>query len=148
MVFRFWSGDSGHAYWFLFLLAQEKTLGDTMAKKATKKSKKSDDHNFLDAIKTGIGVIADVGLNAIIGNLRSAAEDAMTEAQKRLEVATAHVLKSATIFFIMVFGLVLAVVGLGTWLSASYVGLANGLGHVLVGVILIALGLLIQFFRK
>ncbi|MBR9703057.1 hypothetical protein GOV10_03415 [Candidatus Woesearchaeota archaeon] len=115
--------------------------------RAKKKSKKNDE-NLLDAFKTGFNVVADVGMNAMIGNLRSAAADAMTDAQKKLEIATAHVLKSATLFFIMIFGVILAIVGLGTWLSATYASLENGLGHVLVGVIMIALGLIIQFFRK
>lgn len=102
----------------------------------------------MSSLKQGVGFIADLGLNAIIGNLRSAATEAMEEAQKQLELATAKVLKAATIFVIMIFGVILAIVGLGQWLSATIPTLANGLGHVLVGVILIGLGLLIQFFRN
>lgn len=101
-----------------------------------------------DIFKGILGSFADIGVNAIIGNLRSAAQDTMEEAQKRLEVTTVKVLKSATIFILMIFGLILAVVGFGSWLSASVSALANGLGHVVVGVVIMGLGLLIQFFKN
>ena len=111
-----------------------------------KKSQKSESIGGI--FKEIFGGLADIGINAIIGNVRHAAQDAMEEAQKRLEVTTVKVLKSATIFILMIFGLILVVVGFGSWLSANVPSLSDGMGHVVVGAIIMGLGLLIQFFKN
>lgn len=110
-----------------------------MAKKSTKKS---------NIFKELFGNIADVGVNVIIGNLKTAATDAMDAAQQRMHEAVKNTLKAAAVFVIMIFGIILALVGYAAYLSATVPSLANGLGYVAVGGVLIVLGLLIQFFKN
>lgn len=119
--------------------------GGTVAKK---KSESDGVSGVWGAIRQGVSMIADIGINAIIGNLRAAATGTMEEAQRRGEELLHRALKALAVFFIMVFGLVLAIVGLGGYLSATVPGLGNGLGYIVVGGVLILLGLVIQFFRK
>lgn len=117
-------------------------------KKKSDNSEKKTDSGFFGIFKESLGTLADIGVNAIIGNLKTAANETIQEAQKAVESATVKALKAAAIFVIMIFGLILVIVGLGSFLSATYPALHDGLGHVLVGGILMALGLLIQFFRR
>ena len=112
-----------------------------------KKSSNKTDSPF-DFLKGIFSTVAEVGTNAIIGNLRAAATETMEEAQRRVQEATVKALKAATIFIIMIFGLILVIVGIGNYLSNTVPALANGLGYVLVGGVLMGLGLLIQFFKN
>ena len=111
-----------------------------------KKSQKKD--SPFDFVKGILSGIAEVGTNAIIGNLRPAATETMEEAQRRIQEATVKALKAATIFIIMIFGLILVIVGIGTYLSNTVPALNYGLGYVLIGGVLMGLGLLIQFFKN
>ncbi len=109
-------------------------------------AKKTD--SFADTLKGLFGTIADIGLNTIIGTAKSAAHETMQEAQRKIEESTVRALKAATIFILMIFGLILVVVGFGSWLSNTVPSLAGGLGHVVVGAGIMGLGLLIQFFKS
>ena len=93
-------------------------------------------------------VYADVGVNTLVGNLKNAADDAMHDAQKHIEDATIKVLKAISIFIFMMLGFIMALVGLGMYLNETVSSLANGLGTIVVGAVLILLGLTIQFFKN
>lgn len=95
-----------------------------------------------------LGSLTDVGVDVLIGNVKTAANKAMDSAQKRMHETVTQILKAAATFVFMIFGLILALVGYGQYLSATVPSLANGLGYAAVGGGLIVLGLLIQFFRR
>ena len=113
-----------------------------------KKSKKKEESNLLDSFKEGMSILADVGLNVMIGNIKNAASDAFEEAQKKGEEVLHATLKAVAVFCIMIFGLILAVVGLGGYMDTNVRWLGDGLGYIFVGGCLIAFGLVIQYFRK
>ena len=104
--------------------------------------------SVLDVVKDSLGMFADMGVNVLIGNVKSATHDVVSDARAQVEKATIHVLKSATIFLIMILGFVMTLVGLGEFLNNTVPALAFGLGTVVVGLVLLVLGLVIQFFKS
>lgn len=104
--------------------------------------------SFWNSIKEGISMFADVGLNLLIGNIKSAATNIMEEAQERIEEVVKKVMKAIIVSFIMLFGLIMAIIGLGKFLSETVSWLNNGLGYVLIGGVIIVLGIIVQMVKS
>ena len=71
----------------------------------------------------------------------------MLDTEVHIGKLTRKVLKNATLFVMMFIGIVFALIGISEYLAANY-GLVDGVGYIIVGLILFLLGWFGEEMRK
>jgi hypothetical protein len=97
--------------------------------------------------------------NSFLSGLEHAVKDTMNEAETRAEEIIDHaeeranifvhnLVKGSLLFFLALIGFIFALVGLGTYLANTVPGLDNGMGYILLGMILLALAGFAKFVQR
>lgn len=98
--------------------------------------------------KNILGFVAGEKLFHVVDGLKAKVEETIEEMEERIERATIKALKASLLFVIMFVGVIFLLVGLAQHLNATVPNLANGLGTVLVGALLVFMALFARMFRN
>lgn len=82
-----------------------------------------------------------------VKNLKKTVDSTIKNVEERIERATIKVIKTLVLFLMMFIGVIFALVGLAQYLNNTVPGLANGLGTILIGAILILLALFVRVMK-
>ena len=82
-----------------------------------------------------------------IKGLKSTVDKTIKTVEEKIERATIKVIKTSILFLMMIIGVIFALVGLAQYLNNTVSGLANGLGTILIGAILIVLALFVRIMK-
>jgi|GEM_PF-1568717 len=92
----------------------------------------------------------DIG-NFLLGEglstLKKTVDKTIKDVEYRIERVTIKVVKTLTLFVMMLIGMIFILVGLAKYLNETVPGLAHGLGTILIGAILIALALFVKAMK-
>ncbi|HJX06313.1 MAG TPA: hypothetical protein VJ461_06400 [Candidatus Nanoarchaeia archaeon] len=96
--------------------------------------------NFLNEI--GKFLLGD-GIN----KLKDKVDKTIKDVEQRVERATIKVVKTLTLFVMMLIGALFVLIGLAQYLNETVPGLKNGLGTVLIGAVLLVLALFVRLMK-
>ena len=80
-------------------------------------------------------------------SLKRTVDKTIKDVEERVERATIKVIKTSILFLIMIIGGLFMLVGLSAYLNNTVPALANGLGTILVGAVLIILALFVRLMK-
>ncbi len=97
--------------------------------------------------------------NSFLSGLEHAVKDTMNEAETRAEEIIDHaeerankfvhnLIKGSLLFFLAMIGFIFALVGLGTYLANTVPGLDNGMGYILLGIVILILAGFARLVQK
>jgi len=98
--------------------------------------------------KNMMGFVAGEKLFHAVDGLKAKVTETIGEMEQRIERATVKALKASLLFLMMFVGVIFLLVGLAQHLNATVPNLANGLGTVLIGALLVLLALFARLFRN
>ncbi|MBN2052933.1 hypothetical protein JW756_05490 [Candidatus Woesearchaeota archaeon] len=96
------------------------------------------------------GFLKEIGkfiLGEGINKLQSKVDETVKKVEQRIEIITKKVIKTSILFLMMLIGVIFMLVGLAQYLNAVVPRLAQGLGTILVGAILIVLALFVRVMK-
>ena len=96
--------------------------------------------NFLNEI--GKFLLGD-GIN----KLKDKVDKTIKDVEQRVERATIRVVKTLTLFVMMLIGALFILIGLAQYLNETVPGLRHGLGTVLIGAVLLVLALFVRLMK-
>lgn len=76
---------------------------------------------------------------AIVEDVKDQVDDALDHAKERIEVMTERLIRKIISLFLVLIGLIFGLVGISKFLSAKVPAFADGVGYVLVGLVLVLL---------
>jgi cell division protein ZapA (FtsZ GTPase activity inhibitor) len=82
-----------------------------------------------------------------INKLKEKVDKTIKDVEQRIERATIKVIKTLTLFVMMLIGALFVLVGLAQYLNETVPGLRHGLGTVLIGAVLILLALFVRLMK-
>lgn len=84
---------------------------------------------------------------SVVDGLKEQVDDAVDHAKERAEALLERVIKRLISFFLVLTGLVFGLVGLGMFLSRRVPALGDGIGYILVGLVLVLLAWFAWYMR-
>ena len=82
-----------------------------------------------------------------MSKLKENVNKTIKDVEQRVERATIKVIKTLTLFVMMLIGALFILIGLAQYLNEIVPGLRHGLGTVLIGAILILLALFVRWMK-
>jgi hypothetical protein len=95
-----------------------------------------------------LGFLSGGGLSGAIDEVKHKVEETVEEMEERIRRVTVKVIKTSILFLMMFVGFIFLLVGLAQYLNAVVPKLANGLGTLLIGAVLILMALFARTFRN
>jgi uncharacterized membrane protein len=97
--------------------------------------------------KNIIGFLAGEKIYHAMDSIKEKINETIEEMEERIEKATIKVMKASVLYIMIFIGFIFLLVGLSQYLNATVPRLANGLGTVLIGAILVFLALFARLFK-
>src|SRR4030043_301003 len=88
-----------------------------------------------------------VSIGGGINKLKDKVDKTIKDVEQRVERATIKVIKTLTLFVMMLIGALFILIGLAQYLNETVPGLRHGLGTVLIGAVLLVLALFVRLMN-
>jgi len=115
-----------------------------IAKKGESKDSKKK-HSFWNTI--GEFIVKEVS-HGVFYSLKETALETLESVEKKVNQIVHNALKRLVLFFLIITGFIFVLVGFSKYLSETVPALGNGLGYLLVGVVLVLLAMFANWMMK